>query len=106
MEQILTMRNGEIDNLRVIREVLDGKPSWAEAGEGLSLSVRQIGYLCARVREEGNKGIIHRLRGQASNHQLDPGQVEKALELVRSRYADFVPTLAHEKLWKLHQLKI
>ena len=44
--------------------------------------------------------------GQASNHQLDPGQVEKALELVRSRYADFVPTLAHEKLWKLHQLKI
>jgi len=106
MEQILTMRNEEVDNLRVIREVLDGKLSWPEAGERLSLSVRQIGYLCARVREEGNKGIIHRLRGQPSNHRLDPEPVEKALELVRSRYADFGPTLAHEKLWKLHQVKI
>jgi len=106
MEQILTMRNEEIDKLRVIREVLDRKLSWQEGGERLSLSVRQIGYLCARVREKGNKGIIHRLRGQPSNHRLDPEQVEKALELVKARYADFGPTLAHEKLWKLHQVKI
>ena len=60
MELILTMRNEEIDKLRVIREALDKKLSWQEAGERLSLSVREIGYLCARVREEGNKGIIHR----------------------------------------------
>jgi len=106
MEQILTMCNKEMDKLRVIREVLDGKLSWQEGGERLSLSVRQIGYLCTRVREEGNKGIIHRLRGQPSNHRLDPEQVEKALELVRTRYADFGPTLAHEKLWQLHQVKI
>ena len=34
MEQILTMRNEEIDKLRVIREVLDGKLSWQEGGNG------------------------------------------------------------------------
>lgn len=106
MELILTMRNEEIDKLRVIREALDKKLSWQEAGERLSLSVREIGYLCARVREEGNKGIIHRLRGQPSNHRLDPEQVEKALELVRTRYADFGPTLANEKLVKVHQIEI
>jgi hypothetical protein len=106
MEQLLAMRNEEIDKLRVIREVLTGKLSWREAGERLSLSVRQIGYLCARVREEGNGGIIHRLRGQPSNHRLDPEQVEKALELVRARYADFGPTLACEKLWKAHAVQI
>lgn len=106
MEQLLTMRNEEIDKLRVIREVLTGKLSWREAGERLRLSVRQIGYLCARVRGEGKRGIIHRLRGQPSNHRLDPEQVEKALEVVRARYADFGPTLACEKLWKVHKIQI
>jgi hypothetical protein len=106
MEQILTMRNEEIDKLRVIREVIDGKLSWRAAGERLSLSVRQIGYLCGRVREEGNKGIIHRLRGQPSNHRLETELVEKALELVKTRYVDFGPTLANEKLWKIHQIQI
>ena len=57
MEQILTMRSEDSDQLRVIREVLDRKVSWQD-WKRLSLSVRQIGYLCARVREEGNKGII------------------------------------------------
>jgi hypothetical protein len=106
MEQILTMRNEEIDKLRVIREVIDGKLSWRAAGERLSLSVRQIGYLCGRVREEGNQGIIHRLRGQPSNHRLETGLVEKALELVKTRYVDLGPTLANEKLWKIHQIQI
>ena len=50
MEQILTMRSEDSDQLRVIREVLDRKVSWQE-GKRLSLSVSQMGYfVCARAR--------------------------------------------------------
>jgi hypothetical protein len=94
MEETLTMRNQDIDRLKVIENVLHGKLTWREASQQLGLCVRQIGYWCARVRQEGNRGIIHRLRGRASNHRLDSGLLDKALELVQARYSDFGPTLA------------
>jgi transposase len=106
MESLLIMRDEEIDKLRVIREVIAGKLSWREAGERLQLSVRQIGYLCARIREEGNRGIMHGLRGKPSNHRLEKKQVERAVELVRQHYGDFGPTLANEKLSQQHQIRI
>jgi Helix-turn-helix domain len=80
MEPLLIMRNEEIDKLRVIREIIDGKLSWREASERLQVSVRQVGYLCAQVREQGNRGIIHGLRGKPSNHRLDLKLVEEATE--------------------------
>jgi hypothetical protein len=83
MESLLIMRDEEIDKLRVIREVIGGKLTWRQAGQRLQLSVRQIGYLCARVKKEGNRGIIHGLRGKPSNHRLEQQQVDQAVELVR-----------------------
>jgi hypothetical protein len=106
MEETLTMRNEDIDKLKVIENVLHGKLTWREASQQLGLCVRQIGYWCARVRQEGNRGIIHRLRGRASNHRLDSGLLDKALELVQARYSDFGPTLAREKLEKVHRIKL
>ena len=106
MEPLLIMRNEEIDKLRVIREIIDGKLSWREASKRLQVSVRQVGYLCAQVRGQGNRGIIHGLRGKPSNHRLDLKLVEEATELVREYYSDFGPTLANEKLRKRHQIQI
>jgi hypothetical protein len=106
MEETLTMRNWEIDKLKVIQNVIQGKLTWREASQQLCLCVRQIGYLCARVRQEGNRGIIHRLRGRASNHRLDRELLDQALELVSARYGDFGPTLAREKLEKVHRIKL
>ena len=37
---------------------------------------------------------------------LVPGLAELALELIRTRYADFGPTLACEKLEELHDLRL
>lgn len=102
MREVLTMRNGELDRLRVIQKVLEERLRWREAGRQLGLSVRQVGRLCAQVRSEGNGGVIHGLRGKASNHQIDAGIVERALELVKECYADFGPTFANEKLRERH----
>jgi len=106
MEELLTMTNRELDKLRVIRQVLEQKLRYHEAARQLGLSVRQIARLCVRIRTEGNKGIIHRLRGRASNHQLVSGVLEKAMELVKKHYPDFGPTFANEKLRTRHSMVV
>lgn len=104
MREVLTMTNGELDRLRVIRKVLEERLRWRDAGRQLGLSERQIGRICAQVRSVGNGGVIHGLRGKASNHQIDAGIVERALELVKEHYADFGPTFANEKLRDRHRV--
>jgi hypothetical protein len=104
MEATLTMSNPEIDRLKVIHNVLNKRLTWPQSAQQLGLCERQIGYLCARVRAEGNRGIIHRLRGHPSNHQLKHGLLEDALNKVKTLYPDFGPTLANEKLQKPHKI--
>jgi hypothetical protein len=53
-------------------------------------------------------GLLRRV-GQArtprpDNHQLPAGKAQRALARIRERYADFVPTLACEKLRECHGL--
>ena len=104
MEELLIMTSRELDKLRVIRQVLEHKLRCHEAARQLGVCARQIARLCLRVRTNGNKGIIHRLRGRPSNHQLPAGRLAKALELIRGRYPDFGPTFANEKLRERHRL--
>ena len=104
MSEVLTMTTRELDTLRVVRNMLERKLTWREAAAQLRLSVRQVGRMCARVRLQGNGGIIHRLRGRPSNHQLASGRLARALELVKTHYPDFGPTFANEKLRERHRL--
>ncbi|MBI3324582.1 MAG: ISNCY family transposase [Candidatus Omnitrophica bacterium] len=106
MEERVTMTTRELDRLKVIHQVLQRKLSWPRAAAQLALSIRQIGRLCARVRTEGHKGIIHRLRGRRSNHQLAAGRLARALEPVNRHYPDFGPTFATEKLRERHRLSL
>jgi len=106
MEELLTMTSRELDKLRVIRQVLERTLRWCQAAAQLGVSLRQIGRLCARVRTEGNRGISHRLRGQPSNHRVAPERLAKALEVVKTRYPDFGPTFATEKLRERHHLSL
>lgn len=105
-QRVITISMREIDRLKVIREVLDGKLSRRQAGSQLLLSKRQVIRLCKKVRQKGSGGIIHGLRGKRSNHRLEPGLLDKSLAIVREKYSDFGPTLAHEKLAERHGIRI
>jgi len=105
-EGLLTMSMNEADRLKVIHEVLEGKLKQGLAGQQLGLGRRQIIRLCKQVRQKGHRGIIHGLRGHPSNNQLEPGLLDKALRLIKSKYWDFGPTFASEKLLKLHGINI
>lgn len=107
MDERLNMSNGDIDKLRVIRNIFDGKIKWREASAMLDLSERKVGRLCAQVRARGNGGILHGLCGQPSNNRLDPELLGQALSaLHQPRWKGFGPVFAREKLDELYGIAL
>lgn len=92
----LTVR--DIDRLRILNQVQEGRLTQPLAAQQLDLTDRQVRRLCAKMRASGPKGVIHGLRGQPSNHQLPSGRVDKAVQLFKKHYADFGPTFACQKM--------
>lgn len=70
----------------------------AAAAELLALSLRQARRLYKRFKAEGDKGLVHRLKGRVSNHRLSEDLRDRIVRRHQSRYKDFGPTLACEKL--------
>lgn len=103
METRLNMSGKDIDKLRVIRNVLEGRLTWLAAAEALNISERQIGRLCAQVRSRGNRGILHGLLGRSSNNQGDPELLGMALSALHDpRWQGFTAVFAQQKLESLH----
>jgi transposase len=97
METILMSRR-ERHRLEVFSRVRRGEITVVKAGELLGLSYRQAKRCFGRYREEGDKGLVHRLRGQPSNRQADARQKRRVLSLHEKKYPDYGPTLAVECL--------
>jgi transposase len=100
------MSNQELDRAQVIRALDEGYLKRQQASQQLGLSVRQIKRLLKAYRRGGAAALVSKKRGQPSHHQLDPVIKQQALAWLQARYADFGPTLAHEKLTEVHHLKI
>jgi transposase len=92
------MSQRELTRLEVIQRVKRKTLRQRQAAELLSLSVRQVKRLCKAHQESGAAGLLSKRRGQPSNNRLPEKTINKAQQLLRSRYADFGPTLATEKL--------
>jgi transposase len=95
-EDIIMVRQRELKRLHVIRKVLEGALAQTEAAELVSLTERQIRRIVKRIREEGDEGIRHKSRGRPSNRKLPFKQ--RIVQLYRSSYPDFGPTLFTERL--------
>lgn len=103
---IITMRRKELRRLHVIQKVLDKGIKQVEAAEILILSKRQVKRIVKRVREEGEAGIIHRLRGRRSSNAIDEKKKIEAKGICKRKYEDFGPTLASEKLFENEKIQI
>ena len=95
---IIMATQEELRRLHVIEKVLERGLKQAKAAEILSLSSRQIRRMVKRVKQEGQRGIVHRSRGRPSNRKIADQLKEKVIELYERSYKDFGPTLACEKL--------
>lgn len=105
-EGMLTMASMELARLHVVRKVLDRTIRQVEAARALALSTRQVKRIVARVRREGDRGVIHRSRGRPSNHRIDSKVKDRVLRFYKLRYSDFGPTLAQEKLSERHKIRL
>jgi hypothetical protein len=94
----IAMSQRERDVLAVMRGVLSGERTQAEAARLLKRSVRQVRRLKRKLKAQGDKGLVHGLRGKPSNHRHAAEVRRQVLRAYRSRYRDFGPTLACEKL--------
>ena len=102
MEGVLAMSAKERDRLKVIEAVLEKRLQQGVAAERLGLSVRQLKRLVRAHRERGAVGLVSKRRGQPSKRRIEETEREAVLACVRSRYADFGPTLAAEYLTSYH----
>ena len=68
-----------------------------QAAQQIGLSERQVRRLLAKLRSQGDRAVIHRARGRASNRKIN-AKVEKQAVAILSKplYAGFGPTLAAE----------
>ena len=105
-EDIVMFRQGELRRLHVIRKVLEKVVKQVGAAKILGLSYRQVQRCVQRVKGEGDKGVVHKSRGRASNRRLADRVKERVIKLYRKRYKGFGPTLAVEKLLEGHGLKV
>lgn len=103
---IITMKQEELRRLHIIRQVLDNKLKQVEAADKINLSYRQTKRITKRVKEEGDKGIIHRLRGRPSHNKIGDKVKNKVISLCRDKYKGFGPTLAAEKLFEIEKIKL
>ena len=101
---MLVLSAKDRDRLKVLHEVRQGHLTQRQAGEQLGISDRWVRKLLLRVKKEGDRGVVHRLRSRASNRRLPEELRQKALQLVEARYRDFGPTLTCEYLAKDHQV--
>ena len=94
------MSEKERQRIGVLVGVKAGELSLVEAAGVLGLSYRQTKRVWQRYRADGDKGLVHRLRGQPGWRRKPPKLRARILARVAQRYPDFGPTLAAEYLAK------
>ena len=106
MDRLLEMSAKELSRLEVMQRLSRKQMSQKEAGTILSLSVRQIKRLLKAYRHKGAAGLVSKHRGRKGNNRLSEEVKKRALNLLKTKYRGFGPTLAHEKLVEKEKLKL
>jgi len=105
-EDIIMMKQADLKRLHVIRKAIDRAVTQKEAAEIIGIGLRQAQRVVRRIRIEGDKGIIHKSRHASSNRAIPDRIKNKALRLFKTKYPDFGPTLASEKLFERDKIKV
>lgn len=103
---IIMMSQKELKRLHLIYKVAEKKLKQVNAANILHLSTRQIRRIIKRIRKEGDRGIVHKSRGQPSNRKLPQKLKDKTIKLYKDKYKGFGPTLAAEELEETDKVKL
>ena len=102
----ITMSLKELKRVSVISKVAGEVITQVKASKILNLTTRQIRRIERRISEEGPRGVIHKSCGKPSGRSCPDKKKNKILTLCKTKYKDFNPTLASEKLFEINKVKI
>ena len=105
-EDIVEMTKRELGRWQVIQRVLRGELTQALAGGVMGLSERQVRRLLKKVKRRGARGLAHESRGQESPRKMAEEMEDRIAEIIRSKYPDFSPLHASEKLAERHRIEV
>jgi transposase len=101
------MTQQERDRLVALKKAKKGLITQRQAAEELGQSERHIRRLLVKLRSEGDRAVIHALRGRRSNRKVaEKTRAEAVAILSRKVYHGFGPTLAGEYLGKQHGIAV
>lgn len=99
------MTQADRDRLVALRKANKGLMTQRQAAEELGIGARQVRRLGKKRKAEGDKAVIHGLRGQPSNRRLSEATRERVIQVLSQPvYRGFGPTLASEHLARRHNL--
>src|ERR1039457_3134616 len=99
--ETLTMSRKERQRMTIMAGVKSKELTQVQAAELMGLGYRQAKRIWRRYQDEGDAGLIHRLRGQAGLRRKAPAVRAQVLaRYAEEGYADLGPTLLAEELAK------
>jgi transposase len=106
MERI-GMSQEERDWLDWLKRARDEKMTQREAAERMGVSERWVRRLLQRMKREGDRVVVHGLRGRASNRKIAPKVQALAIQILKQPdWHDFGPRFASEQLAKRHRIQL
>jgi hypothetical protein len=105
-KDVFLMSGVDRKRLKVISMVCEKRIKQREAAEKLEISERQARRLVRRYKKEGDKGLVHRLRGRPSARRIESHVMEEVVDIYAEKYKGFGPTLAHEKFVEIEGLEL
>jgi hypothetical protein len=99
------MTQQDRDRLIALKKAKKGLITQRQAAEEIGQSERHVRRLLVKLKDQGDRAVIHALRGRRSNRKLDEqSRTQAVATLGQEIYRGFGPTLASEYLAKQHQI--
>ena len=101
------MNQAERDRLDALKRAKKKVITQRQAAQEIGVTERQVRRLLRKLRQKGDRAVIHDLRERVSNRKLPAEMEQRAMTVLSDPvYRGFGPTLAAEYLHKLHHIAV
>jgi len=101
------MTQRDRDRLVALKKAKKKLITQKQAAEEIGVTERQVRRLLRKLREKGDRVVIHELRGKPSNRKLPAATEQQAMSILADPvYRGFGPTLAAEYLDQKHRITV